>query len=307
LCPTGDMVEKEVDKFFNKGLTALDEGNWLRALQFFIKCHELDPAFMPAYHEIADIYHFNGQHDAAVEELKKALMVRPDDVESMFTLGTIYSALGRNVDALRVFKRIELLDPGFGPELHYNLGMAYKELDNPELALEQFNIALEMDPSYFECLEAIGRIHLDAGRLEEALTALLDVIEVDPAHINARHMLGVVYSRQKKWKEAIGQFEAVLSLAPDTDEALRELGMALSMAGDYERAVGTLKKAVEMNPDNLQARIDLGSAFIGIHNFDEALRELEQARLKDPGNPVIKKFISDVRDGALSIEGKGKD
>lgn len=303
---TGEELDKEVDKYFNKGLLALDDGNWLHALQFFKKCHELDASFLPAYHEIADIYHFNGQTEAALEELKKALMVRPDDVESMFTLGTIYSSLDRHVDALRVFKRIELIDPGFGPELHYNIGMAYKELDNPELALEQFNIALDMDPSYFECLESIGRIHLDAGRLEDARTALLEVIEVDPAHINARHMLGVLYSKENKWKEAIDQFETVLSLAPNTDEALRELGMALTMTGDYERAVSTLRKAVEMNPDNLQARIDLGSAFIGIHNFEEALRELEQARLKDPGNPVIKKFISDANRSA-SIEGKGKD
>lgn len=298
-------MEKELDRYFNKGLTALDEGNWLWALQFFNKCHELDETFLPAYYEVADIYHFNGHSDAAIDELKKALMIRPDDVESLFTLGSIYIATGRHTDALRVFKRVELMDPDFGPELHYNLGIAYKELDNPELALEQFNTALELDPSYYECLESIGRIHFDAGRMDKAKVALSELIEVDPAHINAHHMLGIICSRDKRWNDAIAEFETVLMLAPDKDDALRELGLALNMNGEYEKAVTALKKALDLNPDNLQARLDLGSVFIGREKFEEALKELEQAGRLDPGNPAIKKFISDARSASAAKEGTG--
>jgi tetratricopeptide (TPR) repeat protein len=300
-------LEREVERYYNKGVTALDDGNWLLALQHFRKCHELDPRFMPAYHEIADIYQYNGHTDAAVEELKGALLIEPEDVESLYSLGIIYTAQDRHTDAIRVFKRIEIIDPDFGPELYYNIGMEYKELGSPDQALDNFKAALEMDPSYFECLEAMGSIHLEAGRLDDARKSLTELIDIDPAHVAARRMLAVIYSRQGQWKMAVDQLENIVTLSPEADEPLRELGAALRMAGEYERSVTTLKKALEMNPENIQARINLGEAFISIRNFEDAIRELEKAGRQDPGNPVIKNYLLDARNTKSQMESKGKD
>ena len=300
-------LDKETDRYFNRGLTALDDGNWLMAVQCFRKCIELDPKFTPARHELADIYYANGQYDAAVGELTAALVADPNDLEASFALGNTYAAQGKHKEALRVFKRIENEAPDFAPELFYNIGMSYKALAYPELALEYLNLALEEDPSYFECLEVIGRLHLDANRLAEAKKAFEEVIEYDPANINAHHTLGVIHSKEQHWDLAIEEWEKVLSLAPNTDEALRELGWALNMVGEYEKAVTALKKAIEMNPHNLQARIDLGAVFMSNLKFDDAVDEWEKVRREDPANPVIKKFLSDADALRKSKEGKGKD
>ena len=300
------MEKTTVEKYYNKGLSALADDNWLMAVQYFKKCQELDRSFIPAYHELADLFYANGQYDAAIAELQGALAMDPDDPEAAFALGNIYLAQNRYLEAIRVFKRLEQDIPDFAPELYYNMGVCYKHLGYPDLALENLNEALERDPSYFECLDIIGRIHLDAGRLDEAKKALLQVLDADPGNINARHSLGLVYSKQNLWKEAITQWETVLSQAPDTDEALRELGWALNMAGEYEKAVGALKKAIEMNPHNLQARIDLGAVFMSNQRLEEAISEWEQARREDPANPLIKKFITDAQtlQGAKATPGK---
>lgn len=300
-------MDKELEKYYNKGVAALEEGNWLLAVQHFRKCLELDGRYSPAYHELADIYYQNGQLDAATSVLKDAIILDPKDMEATFALGSVYVAKGKFTDALRVFKRLEHEAPEFAPELYYNMGICYKNLNKPVMALDYMEMALDDDPSYFECLEVIGKLHLDAGRLPEAKKTFLDLIESDPGNIGAHHSLGVVYSREMNWGNAIAEWETVLKLAPNTDEALRELGWALNMVGDYEKAIAALKKAIEMNPNNLQARIDLGAVFMSNLHSDEAISEWEQARKDDPGNPLIKKFLSDAQALRRSKEGTTSD
>ena len=300
-------LDRETDRYFNKGLTALEDGNWLMAVQHFKKCLEIDPRFTLARHELADIYYANGQYDFAVNELTETLVIDPSDLEACFALGNTYIAQGKHKEALRIFKRIENETPDFGPELYYNIGMSYKALGYPQLALDYLNLALEEDPSYYECLEVIGRLHLEADRLIEAGKAFTEVIQFDPANINAHHTLGVIHSKEQRWDKAIAEWETVLSLAPNTDEALRELGWALNMVGEYEKAVTAPKRAIDMNPHNLQARIDLGAVFMSNLKFEEAVEEWEKVRREDPANPVIKKFLSDADALRKSKEGKGKD
>jgi tetratricopeptide (TPR) repeat protein len=212
-------LEKELEKYFNKGVCALDDGNWILAVRHFKKCLEIDKGYIPAYLELADIYYHNGQFEAAAEEIRCALNLDHKDSEANFALGNIYVSLGRHKDALRIFKKMEADAPEFAPELYYNIGMAYKALGYPELALDYLKLALEDDPSYFECLEPIGKIHMDAGRLDEAKKVFLEYMEVDPGNINVHHMLGLLYSKQLMWKAAIEEWEKVLALAPNTDEA----------------------------------------------------------------------------------------
>ena len=300
-------MEKELEKLFNKGVAALDEGNWLRAVQYFKKCQQMDSSYLPAYHELADIYYFNGQLDAALAEIKDALVLAPDDPEANFALGSIYVSQDKYKEALRVFKRLEGETGEQSAELYYNIGICYKNLGHNETALEYLESALEEDPSYYECLDPIGSIQLAAGKLDEAKKTFLELLDADPANINAHHMLGVIYSKQFMWKAAMEEWETVLNMAPNTDEALRELGWALNMTGEYEQAVNSLRKALEMNPHNLQARIDLGAVFFSNHKVEDAVREWEEARREDPGNPLIKKFLSDADALGGSKEGQGKD
>ena len=298
-------MEKDTKYYYNKGVAILEEGNWLMAVQLFKKCLGMDPAFTPAMHELADIYYTNGQYDAAAAVLKDAIVTDPKDFDANFALGNIYFAQEKYTDALRLFKRLEQEAAEFTPELNYNIGMTYKNLNMPDLALQYLNSAIEDDPSYYECLEPIAKLHLDAGRLEEAKKALNEGLDADPGNINMHHMLGLVYSKELSWKAAIEEWETVLKLAPNTDDTLRELGWAFNMAGDYENAVTSLKKAIEMNPNNLQARIDLGAVFMSNLKFEEAIDEWEKAKKDDPANPLIKKFLSDAQ--ALHKEGKGGD
>jgi protein O-GlcNAc transferase len=214
----------QVEKYYNKGLDALDAGNWLLAVQRFNRCIELDPKYALAYHELADIYYHNEQYDAALSVLIDALMLDPKDSESSFALASVYMAQNKFLEALRVLKRLEQEAPEFSPELYYNMGVCYKSLFYPDYAMDYLKLALEEDPSYFECIEVMGKLHFDAGKFDEAKKSFKEVLDADPGNIEAHHMLGVIYSKEMDLDAAIKEWETVNS-SPNSDDALRTLAL----------------------------------------------------------------------------------
>lgn len=101
-------------------------------------------------------------------------------------------------------------------ETHYNLGLAYKDMDVLDDAIEQFQMAFRM-----------------AGE-EEALKA---------NYIQCCHMLGVCFKRKQMLKLAVMWFERGLKIAGRTEDeyqALRyEMGFCLEEMGEVDRAIDT--------------------------------------------------------------------
>ena len=59
-------MDKQVQRFYLKGLHANTKGNWLLALQHFRQCLELDPTCAEAHYEIGMMYYKQGNHEIAL-------------------------------------------------------------------------------------------------------------------------------------------------------------------------------------------------------------------------------------------------
>jgi tetratricopeptide (TPR) repeat protein len=101
-------------------------------------------------------------------------------------------------------------------ETHYNLGLAYKDMDVLDDAIEQFQMAFRM-----------------AGE-EDSLKA---------NYIQCCHMLGVCFKRKQMLKVAVMWFERGLKITGRTEDeyqALRyEMGFCLEEMGEVDRAIDT--------------------------------------------------------------------
>lgn len=106
------------------------------------------------------------------------------------------------------------LKPLMDFETHYNLGLAYKDMDVLDDAIEQFQMAFRM-----------------AGE-DEALKA---------NYIQCCHMLGVCFKRKQMLKVAVMWFERGLRIAGRTEDeyqALRyEMGFCLEELGEVNKAI----------------------------------------------------------------------
>ena len=114
-----------------------------------------------------------------------------EKAEDWFLKGNILSRQGRFEEAVDAYKKSIGLNPS-ATVAHFNLALAYKNLN----------------------------------RQEEAAVAFEKTVELEPGHLDARYSLGSIYNHLERWEDAIAQLNIVVHRRQDDAEAHGNLGWA---------------------------------------------------------------------------------
>ena len=158
-----------------------------------------------------------GDFDAAVEHLERAIELRPDVAEAQATLGNIYLRQGRLEEAGDAL-RAELAAHPADHQSRYVLATVL-ELDNqPQAALREVELVLDAEPDFADARYLRGKILLEGGRVDEAAAQLLAAAELAPEDPNIRNQLGLAYQKLGDREKAREQFEIFRRLKGRSDQ-----------------------------------------------------------------------------------------
>ena len=125
-------------------------------------------------------------------------------------------------ESINFFKRIIELDQE-NYRAHYNLGIAYFNLNRFEEALNSYKIALSINPDHKHVYYNIGLLHEKTENLEGAIEAYEKALEIDPNYIYAMHSLKVVRqnldnsvkpkSKTQEIKDNVEKLKSLLSMS----------------------------------------------------------------------------------------------
>jgi tetratricopeptide (TPR) repeat protein len=87
-----------------------------------------------------------GRYDAALGDLQRARRLAPRDVPTLNALGLCLANLQRPTEALEAFDAAIAVDPTFAPA-HFNRGWVSEELGEPDRARSSFEAAARLNPS----------------------------------------------------------------------------------------------------------------------------------------------------------------
>ena len=99
-----------------------------------------------------------GKIDEAIEHLERATAESPQDPQGFNYLGVAYSLKQQYNRAVGAFQAALRLRPNV-PSVHYNLGLAYQADGLPDMAREQFEHALKIDPAYKKAEDALAALN----------------------------------------------------------------------------------------------------------------------------------------------------
>jgi len=98
-------------------------------------------------------------------------------------------------------------------ETHYNLGIAYKEMDLYDEAIQEFRLAARDQDRTLACASLLGHCYLAKGEAEAAIREFRAGLEVKgrprESYHSLRYDLGVAYEVQGDLVRALGSFEAL--------------------------------------------------------------------------------------------------
>ena len=179
--------------------------------------------------------------DVATHILKKTT----DEAYAFNLLGIIKlreSDLEPAIDALK--KAVHL---NINPELLSNLALAYQESGVIEKAMNLYDQALKIEPSYINALFNQHAIWLDRGNIEDAIHNLQKILTLNPSDDEVMYMLLNIH---KAYQDvSLSQYENSLSQADDLSQSRLRGFQYLTQIKPMPQLLGSghtvLKKAYE--------------------------------------------------------------
>jgi Tfp pilus assembly protein PilF len=152
----------------NLGNLALRNRDFATAEAEYMKALQMEPAFMPTYVNLADLYRVKREEWKGEQVLNDALKMNPDFWDGHYALGLLMVRQQKLVEGLRYLKRASELRPE-EPGYAYAYGIGLNSTGNTARAVSVLEEALTKHPYNKEILIALVTIQRDHGNREKAL------------------------------------------------------------------------------------------------------------------------------------------
>jgi Tfp pilus assembly protein PilF len=152
-------------------------GDAARATEEIKAAIRLEPHFIPAYVNLADIYRATGRDPDGERILRQGLKIAPNSAILHHALGLALVRMRHSDEALREFERATELEPG-NARFVYVYAVALQSTGKSEAAIARLEKALRIHPSDRDILAALASFHQTRGenaaanRYTERLRAL---------------------------------------------------------------------------------------------------------------------------------------
>lgn len=237
-----------------------------KAVSWYQKAIEEDPAYAPPYAGLADCYNQLGS----------------------VMIGGRSPAESRRL-AMASARRALEIDPNLA-EAH--AALAYSNLydwnwDAARLGLET---AIRLNPNYAPAHLWIAHYYAARGQFDRALEQVRLAADLDPLSPIIQTQVAWILKFARRYPEAIRQFRNVLADNPDYQWALWQLGGALAGVREYASAIELLRKLTELSNRSASSLEALAQAYALSGRRAEALAlvdELEARARKEYVPPHV--------------------
>lgn len=141
--PTGDSVSNRAMKFYETGLTALEQNDPKAAATAFLESVRLQPS-ASVFLNLGIAYLKIEKNADAAKAMKESVKLDPSSSEAHYGYGLASFRLKRFVDAREAFKKAIQIEPKMA-KAHYGLGLTYIELGQPDASTVEMRILESLD------------------------------------------------------------------------------------------------------------------------------------------------------------------
>jgi len=175
--------------------------------------------FLKAYSRAAELHEKEGNLDAAVDLLSRALDMSPNNPDRLLSLGKLYIKKEDESSAAEVFTKAVKIEPKMGKQITDDLLKTGK----PHLAetfLRKISANVGQDTFWYN---RMGIALRKQGKWKEAILEYQEAIKLDSGDENLYFNLGKAYLEGKEYTYAMKYVNMALQLKPGRKEFLDEL------------------------------------------------------------------------------------
>jgi tetratricopeptide (TPR) repeat protein len=201
-------------------LLALKTANAAKAESHFRLALKAAPRSMVLWHRLGNMLLDKEDYEGAVQALRKASELRPDQFASQIMLAQALSKLEKHEEAIQAARR-----------------------------------AIELDPEYSMTHSIAAQVFERAGRLEDAIAEGREAIRLVPKFQDSELILAVILANAGRHDEAVPLFATLVNAQPAQNDLRLRFASSLFQAKHYFPALDYVQMATRIEPDSIDAHI----------------------------------------------------
>ncbi len=177
---------------------------------------------------------------------------------------------------------------------YFKLGAAFFAAGHPDQALPYLDEVARRSPDNERALMAIAQIHLDAGRLDDARSAIRKVLAAPPRSAVAADNLGLTFAEKSLYGEARSLFQRAILAQRNYAPALNNLGVLYLKMGQLADAIAAFRYGIREAPDDDMLYLNLGRLYVQAGERDKARSVILQWLERKPGDEKAQRALREV-------------
>jgi len=165
---------------------------------------------------------------------------------------------------------------------HYNRGLYFETNNNLDGALEEYNLALYMEPDMYQARNNKGAALYDLERYEDAIVEFRRALQLEPEFAAAHYNLATTYFALSRFSDAAEEYKQVLTILPNFINAYYFLAQCYNQTGDFLGAVKALEEVVKQDTEHLFGHYYLASNLFALKKMERALHHYKRVLELDP-------------------------
>lgn len=223
----------------------------------------------------------------------QALKVNPNCAVAHSNLAAEYIDTGRPQEAI-AHAQAAIAKPGRYLELyrsHNNLGTAYSRLNRNEEAIPCYTKALEINPKFNEARLNRAIVSISVNRFEDAERDASIYLEGAPPTATAYFVRGMARKALRKFDESVLDFKQAVAIEPTYIAAYVNLANIYMNANRPQEAIGYYNQALAQNPNDANALLNRSKAYYLMGDRDAARRDYQSAAQRGASEPAYEQAL----------------
>ncbi len=294
-----ELDSKNYNARYQRGLIYNIIGLFPEALIDFERCSKLKPGAEIDY--ITGIIESKlGNEDKAIIFFTNAIKFEKKNKNFYFHRADSKIKLGKYAESLvdlEIAKNIDLQEIAASADtaskkdayIYHRIGIAQHYLRNFDLALNNFNLAIQLNPIVNDFYYHRATTCMNLEKYDQAAADYSMVIELDPQGLDPYINRAMAYTALAKYAEAEADYTNYISMNPYNFYIYQKRADVRVSMKNMEGALSDLNALIELKPENATAYFNRGMLEIKLDKKDAACKDFKKSG--ELGNSEIAEVV----------------
>lgn len=319
-----EIDSNAIDPRYNLAKIYLQKRKLDKAKAFLLEIIEIKDDEVQAYYLLANIQTRQGDRESALKTYQDLTQVDAKQLQAIYMTGILQMDLGdldaaessvntlsaqfsdrpegSRLNGLLLYRQGKYeeakvaLESSLQKEQHllsyFFLGLSYYGLNQYEVALNQFQKALDLNPDFERARVLVSMTLLKQKRLGDAIIEIQKVLRTNPNNAYAHNILGSAYLANGEYDKGMEELEQATELDPGLADAHMKRGIFHLAKGEGTQGESDLVKAVEAAPEVLNSRLMLVTHYLRQKNYSAAIESLQEAMDGSKADALLNNYLA---------------